>query len=202
MRIANQWFTRRCRPFASATCRVKNCSCRRATPAPTTWASIESSVSLRARPRSERGLPGGGRGRRCPAPTTAPKAKSSTSLRITPARPTPLLPRLSDVAPGTQMAGTDLRLAKSRTVSVRGRVTDSAGGDPRRLSVMIVARGIGAFNSDRQSGVDQNGNFDIRGVAPGSYVLIAMSNSEPLAGATPRVYRWRLATATLNGSTS
>jgi protocatechuate 3,4-dioxygenase beta subunit len=89
---------------------------------------------------------------------------------IDPASATPL-----EVGPG-QQTNADLRMRRQHTVSVKGRVTDASENEGRRPAVMLASRSMGFSNSSmRPATVDANGNFEIRGVAPGSYMLIAMS---------------------------
>lgn len=79
-----------------------------------------------------------------------------------------------DVGPGVQIRGVDLAPSKRRTVHVRGHVTDASGSDGRRLMVFLMPRGLSGFGGmNRPSIIDPNGNFDIRGVASGSYTLVA-----------------------------
>jgi hypothetical protein len=75
------------------------------------------------------------------------------------------------------MRGFNFTLAKVHTVRVRGRVgNDSDGGRPA-ASVMLMPRdrmgGMGMGNN-RATVRDPQGHFEIRGVVPGAYTLIAM----------------------------
>jgi hypothetical protein len=72
-----------------------------------------------------------------------------------------------EVAAGTVVRGIDVRLAKTRTVRIRGRVNP-----PGATSLLIFApKGLTGALSLRLVRLDQNGEFDLRGVAPGSYTL-------------------------------
>ena len=79
-----------------------------------------------------------------------------------------------ELAPGAQLRGFELTLRKKRTVHVRGRVIDTTGSDRSRMMVSLVPVGAAAPGSTRRAmRIDQNGNFEILGVPPGSYTLIA-----------------------------
>lgn len=79
-----------------------------------------------------------------------------------------------DVGAGVQIRGVDLVPSKRRTVHVKGNVTDASGSDGRRLMVFLMPRGVSGLGAmNRPSTIDANGNFDIRGVASGSYTLVA-----------------------------
>jgi hypothetical protein len=56
---------------------------------------------------------------------------------------------------------------------VRGRVIVPERSGRQRLMVFLRARGISAPSMNRPATVDANGNFEFRGVAPGSYTLAA-----------------------------
>jgi hypothetical protein len=79
-----------------------------------------------------------------------------------------------DVSAGTQLRGIDLTLSKHRTMRVKGSVTDASGTEGRRVTVLLMPRGLASFSStSRSSGIDASGNFEIRGVVPGAYTLVA-----------------------------
>ena len=79
-----------------------------------------------------------------------------------------------DAGPGAQLRGFDLRLSKHRTVKVAGRVTDTAGAGRQRLSVMLApAQATGPASMRRAPAVGPDGSFEIRGVVPGAYTLVA-----------------------------
>ena len=78
-----------------------------------------------------------------------------------------------DIGAGTQFRGADVGLARRHTVHVKGHVADASGTAPDRRrppSVFLIPR---ASSMNRPSAIDGNGNFDIRGVAAGSYTLVA-----------------------------
>ncbi|MEZ5356372.1 MAG: carboxypeptidase regulatory-like domain-containing protein [Bryobacteraceae bacterium] len=96
-----------------------------------------------------------------------------------------------DIAVGGVAQGVDIRLGKTRTFSVSGRI---AGGpaDSRPGMVMLVRRSApgapvsveeGAFGNRVTQWDSRTRTFTVRGVAPGSYSLIAQ-------GAPSRSERW------------
>jgi hypothetical protein len=83
-----------------------------------------------------------------------------------------------EVGPGAEIRGIQFALAQAQTYRVRGRVLNTITGRvERNIMVGIVprARDLGSFMSAAFSnaGVDRKGNFDLRGVQPGSYYVIA-----------------------------
>jgi hypothetical protein len=78
---------------------------------------------------------------------------------------------------GGEMQGVDFRLTRTRTVRVRGRVLNAASGKLERgIVVFLMPRGPGGLAAaprTQNAVVDAQGNFEIRGVAPGSYTLTA-----------------------------
>jgi hypothetical protein len=72
-----------------------------------------------------------------------------------------------DVAPGAQIRGIDISLAKRRTVRVSGSVSA-----PAPVPLLILApRSLAGALSMRMVRVDSQGKFEIRGVPPGAYTL-------------------------------
>ncbi len=79
-----------------------------------------------------------------------------------------------ELGPGAQMRGFEMTLRKKRTVKVTGKVIDTTGSDKNRMMVSLVPTGPAAPGSTRRAmRMDQNGNFEITGVPPGSYTLVA-----------------------------
>jgi len=79
-----------------------------------------------------------------------------------------------EVAAGSQLRGIDLSLAKRRTYRVRGKVTDASGSAGGRIMVMLRSRAAHSTFVNRPANLDRAGNFEIAGVTPGAYTLIAM----------------------------
>jgi hypothetical protein len=81
------------------------------------------------------------------------------------------------VAMGAQVQGIDFTLRKTLTVRVRGHVTFAVEGAGRRgAMVRLSPRGQMAGEPMRNGArPDAQGNFEIRGVAPGSYMVSAES---------------------------
>jgi len=82
-----------------------------------------------------------------------------------------------EVAAGNQIRGIDLTLLRIPTARVRGRVWNGITNRPgRNAMVMLLPREsarLGFFNRNATSVQDPDGNFEIHGVVPGSYVLFA-----------------------------
>ena len=91
-----------------------------------------------------------------------------------------------EATPGAQLSRIDLAVARKRTVSVRGRVTDASGtaaqqGGRTRVTVSLRPHDLGGAGSTRSAMVDSAGNFEIRGVVAGSYDLVAAIASRDAA---------------------
>jgi protocatechuate 3,4-dioxygenase beta subunit len=92
-----------------------------------------------------------------------------------------------NLAPGVLFSGVDLTVATVRTVRVQGQVVDGASGQPAtNANVMLVrvqrSAGGGSFRGgirdagNFRSQVNNQGVFEIRGLVPGSYEIIAVMN--------------------------
>src|SRR5713226_4388955 len=84
-----------------------------------------------------------------------------------------------ELGPGEERNHADISMTMTRTVRVRGRVVNTANPQGARgISVQLMSRTQGAafplFNSAVTN--DDQGNFEIRGVVPGSYVLVGFWN--------------------------
>ena len=83
-----------------------------------------------------------------------------------------------DVTGGSQISGLTMTLARVRTVRVKGHlnIDVASGKGPRRnVSVMLMPRDNQGFSMPRAMAraIDAQGNFQMRGVAPGSYTIRA-----------------------------
>ncbi len=84
-----------------------------------------------------------------------------------------------DLQAGAEMNGVDFRLTRMPTVRVRGRVVAAAAGPKleRGIVVFLLPRGgMAASPRNQNTTIDAQGNFEIRGVAPGSYLLTAFQS--------------------------
>jgi len=84
-----------------------------------------------------------------------------------------------DVQPGAELNGVDFVAARQQLYSVRGRIVDStAGRPPLTASVSLAYRTLsgvaGAFNSGTKYD-PATGDFELRNVPPGSYVVQAIA---------------------------
>ncbi len=92
------------------------------------------------------------------------------------------------VAPGSEILGIDIKMRLARTVRVSGTVFNLLTGRPvRQAMLMLMPRGGGRFTfSNRKQTFmrDAEGKFEIRGVTPGEYSLVArlFDPSERLGG--------------------
>jgi uncharacterized surface anchored protein len=82
-----------------------------------------------------------------------------------------------EVAAGAQITGINMTLARVRTVRVKGHLNVGPAGKARRnVAIMLVPRDntVGSMMQRMAArNVDAQGNFQLRGVAPGSYLLRA-----------------------------
>ena len=82
---------------------------------------------------------------------------------------------------GTVFSGVDFTVAAVRAVRVRGQVINGATGQPaRNANLVLQPRSRGNVNSRlqpfRAPTINDQGGFEIRGVAPGSYELVGIIN--------------------------
>jgi uncharacterized surface anchored protein len=82
---------------------------------------------------------------------------------------------------GDEVTGIDLGFVSLRSVRVSGRVLNSSSAQVKDAQVTLVAGSGGMTFPAGQASTDAKGAFEIRGVAPGSYVLIAeqFGNADP-----------------------
>jgi len=86
-----------------------------------------------------------------------------------------------EITPGAQISGINMTLVRIRTVRIKGHLNVGAAPEARRsVNVMLMPRDNTGFGMPRAMarGIDAQGNFQVRGVAPGSYVLRANYNTE------------------------
>jgi protocatechuate 3,4-dioxygenase beta subunit len=81
-----------------------------------------------------------------------------------------------EVAPGAELRGMNIAIAKARTVRIRGHVNNPGDRTRQPAAVILSPRDQpGAFGGPGRSEVDAQGNFEIRGVRPGAYWLVAVT---------------------------
>jgi hypothetical protein len=99
-----------------------------------------------------------------------------------------------DVPPGTDIGGLDMTLRKQALYRIRGRVIDSRTGMPPS-SVRIrltwrTAAGPGLFEPELNGTIGSynpaDGAFELRGILPGSYVLVATLGDSRASNFDPR----------------
>jgi hypothetical protein len=77
-----------------------------------------------------------------------------------------------EITPGAQISGINMTLTRVHAVSVKGHVSIKSAAAQRNMNIMLTARGVNGFRTFVR-GIDVQGNFELRGVAPGSYFLHA-----------------------------
>jgi protocatechuate 3,4-dioxygenase beta subunit len=112
-------------------------------------------------------------------------ARTSPVVTATEEYATTYYPRTTDAASavalqvpaGAQMRNIDVTLARTRTVSVKGRIDCTIEGQKRSLSLALTPRlsmGITNLNiGSRGAVVKPDGTFEVPRVAPGSYMAMA-----------------------------
>jgi protocatechuate 3,4-dioxygenase beta subunit len=95
-----------------------------------------------------------------------------------------------DVAPGAEVRGIDIRLRKVASFRVRGKVVVPGGTDRMTTSVMLSSADGGGNIESMGMARQPDGRFEIRGVAPGSYIAHAQirnSNQQMIGMQTVQV---------------
>ncbi|MCS7023346.1 MAG: carboxypeptidase regulatory-like domain-containing protein [Bryobacteraceae bacterium] len=111
--------------------------------------------------------------RRGPRPPS--QAQDDYVTTFFPGATDPNLGTFLNVAAG-QQASADLRLRRQATYTIKGRLSDPNAGEGRRAGVFLTPRGMSFSTTGmRPAIVDGGGNFEIRGVPPGAYFLVATS---------------------------
>lgn len=88
--------------------------------------------------------------------------------------------QLVDVAAGQLLPGVEVQLRKTRVYRVTGTVS-SEGRNCRTLEVAAVRRGKGTYSPPLHAipqVVRQDGTFELPGVAPGTYTILAVCGTE------------------------
>jgi hypothetical protein len=95
-----------------------------------------------------------------------------------------------DVFSGGELSGLDFRMTEQPTFRIKGRVIDTVTGQqlPRDVSISIAVRNsnvnVGGFATTAVLD-PRDGSFDLQYIAPGSYLIRALSRP-PLRGGTAR----------------
>jgi protocatechuate 3,4-dioxygenase beta subunit len=77
-----------------------------------------------------------------------------------------------EIIPGAQSGGINITLVRTRSLRVKGHVTE--GGRSQRAEIMLASRGdVSSGDISREAPADAKGTFELDGVVPGSYDLIA-----------------------------
>jgi hypothetical protein len=84
------------------------------------------------------------------------------------------------VTSGADVRGTDIKLVKTKTVTIRGRIIDSGAPENRSAFVGLIPREAGGFpfGSTGSAMVLPGGAFQISAVTPGSYYLMARRSDD------------------------
>jgi uncharacterized protein (DUF2141 family) len=99
-----------------------------------------------------------------------------------------------ELAPGGTMSGMNIKLSKARTARIKGHVSQNQVTGRQAISVMLRPRSGDQMSMmmmamGRNRMVDPKGNFEITGVQPGSYVVVATmnANGKMYSGSVPVV---------------
>ena len=97
-----------------------------------------------------------------------------------PGSPDPAAAAPIDLRPGADYTGVDMMVVETRTVSIRGRVINGVTSRMSGISVRLIPRGsiAGGPQNQRTARVSETGEFEIPGIAPGTYDLIASLGSQ------------------------
>lgn len=83
------------------------------------------------------------------------------------------------IRPGEDLSGINLSLVAVRTADVTGRVLNAANSTPAAGAEVSLVDADGGSTFTRQGVSDGKGNFELHGVLPGNYML--MAQTEPAA---------------------
>jgi hypothetical protein len=145
--------------------------------------TYEASPLSRAMARGEagRGILIGPRGRGNVGVETARAEEDETQIPIYyPGTTDPQGAAPINLAAGVVFSGVDLTVTAVRTFRVRGQVINGSTGQPaRNVNVVLEPRerkGFGAPILRSRGNLDNQGSFEIAGIVPGSYDLVAILN--------------------------
>jgi protocatechuate 3,4-dioxygenase beta subunit len=91
------------------------------------------------------------------------------------------------VGVGAEIRGTDIRMVKVNAFRVKGKLSEPPQG--KTMIVLLTPKGVGVTGLVTRTVAlaQQDGSFEIKGVAPGSYVLSATQDGINTIGATQTV---------------
>jgi hypothetical protein len=87
-----------------------------------------------------------------------------------------------EVGPGAEVRGIDLRLKKTLVTRVTGKVMDASTGEPLKTGAIMLYKRTGVMSILPTAMFvvqGSKGEFEMRGVAPGEYDVMAMATSDP-----------------------
>jgi len=116
--------------------------------------------------------------------SAAPQAEESYLPTYYPGTTDPTAAAQVELTPGQQIGGIEIRLSRARTVHLRGRVVNLSGVKSSMIQLMMMPRDSTNYNAmNRAMASTPGGNFEFRGLAPGSYVLTAIiyDNRSPVS---------------------
>ncbi|MCX6594194.1 MAG: carboxypeptidase-like regulatory domain-containing protein [Acidobacteria bacterium] len=99
------------------------------------------------------------------------------------------------VTAGAELTGFDIRLQKTRVYTIRGRLIDSATGQPPNGAGVLLMPRDAAFTGmaiGSNGGRQTEGRFELRGVPAGSYNLMVRGGGGPGGGRGGSAHRERL----------
>ena len=113
-------------------------------------------------------------------PTDKPEPAYATTYYPNATDPATVAP--VDVGVGAEVRGIDIRMAKVDSYRVRGKISDISQGKPLMVLLTPKGAGITGMLTRRMGMVQPDGSFEIKGAAPGSYLLTATSDGITTTG--------------------
>jgi protocatechuate 3,4-dioxygenase beta subunit len=88
-----------------------------------------------------------------------------------------------EITAGAEMGGIDLQLRKGRVVRVSGTLMNGTTGAPMRNAVLVLYRrepgGMSTIPASISAIRNEKGTFQLRGIPPGRYMVMAMAGNPP-----------------------
>ncbi len=85
-----------------------------------------------------------------------------------------------DIAAGQELRGLDFRMRRGRVYSIRGKLAGSSAAPGAPMLILTTPKsttGLGLLN--RQAQARPDGTFELRGLAPGTYILQSLAPQPP-----------------------